>query len=107
MYDQCMKAKERLSASVDRELLAAAEEAVKSGRAESVSGWVNEALHRQLDHDRRMSALGEFIAAHEAQFGEITEEEMHQARRRMRSRAIPVRGGRSSKETSRGKQRRA
>ena len=87
-----MKSKTRLSTSVDSDLVAAARAAVEAGRAPSVSGWVNEALQRQVQHDLRMAALAQFITAHEAQFGEISEEEMLQATRSMRSRAITVRG---------------
>ncbi|MGI8425844.1 MAG: hypothetical protein ACR2FO_03025 [Actinomycetota bacterium] len=47
-----MKGKGRLSASVDVEVLEAAQASVEAGRAETVSGWVNEALHRQMNHER-------------------------------------------------------
>jgi Arc/MetJ-type ribon-helix-helix transcriptional regulator len=87
-----MSAKERLSASVDAELIAAAQEAVAQGRAESVSAWVNEALHLKADHDRRLAALDEFLAAYEAEHGEITEQEMREAARRARAGAVVVRG---------------
>jgi hypothetical protein len=39
-----MSPKVRLSASVDADLVAAAEAAVASGRSGSVSAWVNDAL---------------------------------------------------------------
>ena len=45
-----MSTKQRLSASVDAEVLAAAEAAVAEGLATNVSNWVNEALHRQAEH---------------------------------------------------------
>jgi Arc/MetJ-type ribon-helix-helix transcriptional regulator len=88
-----MSAKERLSASVDAELIAAAQEAVAHGRAETVSAWVNEALRLKADHDRRLAALDEFLAAYEAEHGEITEQEMRDAARRARAGAVVVRGG--------------
>ena len=87
-----MSAKERLSASVDAELLAVAQEAVAQGRAESVSAWVNEALRLKVAHDRRLRAIDEFVAAFEAEHGEITEAEMSEAARRARGRAVVVRG---------------
>jgi len=87
-----VSAKERLSASVDADLVAAAQEAVAQGRAESVSAWVNEALRLKLAHDRRLRALDEFVAAFEAEHGEITEAEMNEATRRARGRAVIVRG---------------
>lgn len=40
-----------------------------------------------------VNGLGDFIAAYEAEHGEITEEEMEAAVRSMRERAIVVRGG--------------
>ncbi len=87
-----MSSKQRLSASVDAELVAAAHAAVAAGRAESVSAWVNDALRRQLEHERRLVALGEYLAAYEAEHGEITEDEMRSAARHAESRAVVVRG---------------
>jgi hypothetical protein len=91
MYDDCMKGKQRLSASVDADLMQAGQEAVAEGRAESMSAWVNDALRLKADHDRRMLALDEFIAAHEAEHGEITEEDIRDAARRARAGATVVR----------------
>jgi len=88
-----MSGKERLSASVDADLVAVAQEAVAQGRAESVSAWVNEALRLKVAHDRRLRALDEFVAAFEAEHGQITEAEMGEAARRARGRAVVVRGG--------------
>jgi Arc/MetJ-type ribon-helix-helix transcriptional regulator len=87
-----MTTKRRLSASVDAELVAAAQQAVTEGHAESVSAWVNDALRLKADHDRRLLALDEFLAAYEAEHGEITDDEMRDAARRARERAIVVRG---------------
>jgi Arc/MetJ-type ribon-helix-helix transcriptional regulator len=87
-----MSAKERLSASVDADLVAVAQEAVAQGRAESVSAWVNEALRLKVAHDLRLRALDEFVAAFEAEHGEITEAEMREATRSARGRAVVVRG---------------
>jgi hypothetical protein len=69
----------------------AGHDAVAEGRAESISAWVNDALRLKADHDRRMRALDEFIAAYEAEHGEITEEEMRAAARRARAGATVVR----------------
>jgi hypothetical protein len=73
--------KVRLSASVDADLVAAAEAAVARGQLESVSAWVNDALRAKAEHDRRLEALGEFLAAYEREHGEITPEEMRTAAR--------------------------
>ena len=89
-----MKGKERLSASVDADLVAVAQEAVAQGRAESVSAWVNDALRLKSDRDRRLAALDDFIAAYEVEYGEISEEEMAEAARRARGKAVVVRGPR-------------
>lgn len=87
-----MNAKRRLSASVDAELLQAAEAAVSGGDASSVSAWVNEALRLKLSHDARLAALASFMGTYEAEHGEITGEEMRLAARRASESAIPVRG---------------
>lgn len=84
--------KHRLSASVDSDLLAAAERAVAEGSAESVSAWVNAAMRRQVEHEPRMSALRDFVASYEAKHGSITDDEIAAATRRARSRAVVVRG---------------
>lgn len=83
--------RQRLSVSVDEELIKAAKAAVATGRVENVSAWVNDALRRQANHDRQLAALDEFLAEYEAEHGEITESEMNDAVRRARARAIVVR----------------
>ena len=92
MYDNCMSVKERLSASVDAELIAVAQKAVAQGHAESVSAWVNEALRLKAEQDRRLAALDDFLVAYEAEHGEISEQEMRDAARRARRDALVVRG---------------
>jgi hypothetical protein len=86
-----MSGKQRLSASVDADLVAVGQDAVAQGQAESMSAWVNDALRLKAAHDRRMQALDEFVAAYEAEHGEITGEEMREAARRARGRAVVVR----------------
>ena len=86
-----MKSKQRLSASVDADLLRAAEQAVASGRAATVSAWINEALRAKVEHDRRLDAMAAFVAAYEAEHGVITDEEMRQARRSVMARAVSSR----------------
>jgi hypothetical protein len=77
---------------VDTELLRAAEAAVAAGRARNVSTWVNDALRMKLEEEQRLAAMAELIREYEAEHGEITPEEQRAAVRRMRARAIPVRG---------------
>lgn len=88
-----MPSKHRLSASVDADLVVAGHAAVAAGAAESLSAWVNEALRRQAAHDRRLQALGDFVAAYEAEHGEISEAEISRARRSALARAVVVRAG--------------
>ncbi len=95
-----MKGKERRSASVDADLVAVAHDAVARGRAESVSSWVNDALRLKVDRDRRLAALDQFIAAFGAEHGEVTEQEMAEAARRARERAVVVRGGSRGRGTA-------
>jgi len=85
--------KHRLSASVDADLIRAAERAVADGRAESVSAWVNEAMRRQVEHDQRLRALRQFVEEWEADHGEISQEQIDAVSRNIRRRAIVVRGG--------------
>jgi len=87
-----MSVKQRLSASVDAEVLTAAHAAVSAGLATNISAWVNEALHRQAEHERRMHALDDFLAAYEAEHGLIDDDEIRAASRRARARAVVVRG---------------
>lgn len=91
--------------SVDAELVEAGQTAVSEGRAESMSGWVNQALRLKADHDQRMRALDQFLAAYEAEHGEITGEEMDEAGRRARARATVVRGGPASDRPTVGRGR--
>src|ERR1700722_16615240 len=93
MYAVSMTAKTRLSVTVDADLIAASQAAVAQGEAESVSSWVNDALRLKVEHDRRLRGINDFIAAFEAEHGEITDEEMDAAYRAAKARAIVVRGG--------------
>src|SRR5262245_44329448 len=89
--------KQKLSASVDGELLKAAEAAVARGRSKSVSAWVNDALRLKLAQERRLENLAAFVDAYEADNGTITREEMNQAVQRARSRSVVIRSNPSKK----------
>ena len=80
--------------TVDPELVEAGNEVVRAGLNESLSGWVNEALAAQAVRDRRRRALSTAIGEYEAQFGEITAEEMAAQRRGDAATAIVVSGRR-------------
>jgi hypothetical protein len=93
--------KERLTVTVDSELIAAGNRAVRAGEADSLSGWVNEALARREAEGRRRRALAQAIAEYEAEHGIITDEEMEAQRRVDAENAIVVRGRRSPGRRSR------
>lgn len=86
-----MKNRERLSASVDADLLAIGRDAVAEGRAGSLSAWVNDALRLKAEHDRRMKALDAFLDAYEAEHSDITQDEIDAATRNFRGKATVVR----------------
>jgi hypothetical protein len=92
MQHDRMSIKQRLSASVDAELVAVAQEAVAAGKAENVSAWLNDILRLRADHDQRLRAVDEFLAGYEAEHGEITDLEIREAARNARGRAAVVRG---------------
>ncbi|MGH3611532.1 MAG: hypothetical protein ACRDRK_02710 [Pseudonocardia sp.] len=94
-----MSEKRRLSVSVDAELVEAGQAAVAAGHAASMSAWVNAALRERSEHDSRLRAADEFFTWFEAEYGEITEEEMERAEREMRARAIVVRGEGDTRST--------
>lgn len=83
--------KARLTITVDPDLVAAGNQAVESGLADSLSGWVNGALQQQVARDRRLRALADAVTAYEAQFGEITADEIEAVRAADRERAVVVR----------------
>lgn len=84
--------KQRLTVTVDPELIEAGHRAVRSGEAESVSGWVSAALTDRIRRDQKLSLLAAAITDFEHEFGEITDEEIALQRRADRSDATVVRG---------------
>lgn len=88
--------KERLTVTIDPELIEAGTRAVALGGADSLSSWVNDALSDKALKDRRLEAMAVAVADYEAEFGEITEEEMALQLRLDRERAVIVRGERGS-----------
>ncbi|MGQ0467654.1 MAG: hypothetical protein ACT4QG_20335 [Sporichthyaceae bacterium] len=86
--------KQRLTVTVDPELVEAATRAVESGEADSVSAWVGLALAEKAQRAQRLAALRLAIADYEAEFGEITDEEIARVQRADRERAVVVRGRR-------------
>lgn len=86
--------KQRLTVTVDPGLVDAGNQAVADGRADSLSGWVNDALAERARRDARLRALAAAVADYEAEFGEITDEEIAAQARADRASAVVVRGER-------------
>jgi hypothetical protein len=96
--------KQRLTVTVDPELVEAASRAVAEGDADSLSGWVNTALAEKLRRDKQLGHLRAAIADYEKEFGEITAQEIAAQRRADRADAVVVRG-RTTKAPARRKTR--
>ena len=95
-YDTSMsERKERVTVTLDRALVEAANAAVAAGRADSLSAWVNLALAEQVARERRLSALSTLLAEYEAEYGVITPEELAFREREDRRKAIVIRGSAS------------
>jgi len=73
--------KERLTVTLDPDLVKAGNEAVSEGRADSLSAWVNVALAERAAKDRRLRALAEALDAYEERFGRITADELADQKR--------------------------
>ncbi|HEX4866397.1 MAG TPA: hypothetical protein VFV32_02100 [Acidimicrobiales bacterium] len=93
--------KQRLTVSVDPDLIEAGHRAVESGQADSVSGWVSAALEDKIRRDRKLALLASAVAAYEHEFGEITAEELHARQRADREGAVIVRGQRRANRKAR------
>jgi len=89
-----MARKERMTVTVDAELIEAGNRAVRTGRADSLSSWVNDALAERDQRERRLRGMAEAVAAYERLHGAITEEEMIAQERADQKAAIVIRGRR-------------
>jgi len=70
----------------------AAQTAVAAGQAPSVSAWVDDALRLKVEHESRLAALAAYLQSFEDTHRVITDEEIRDAARRARIRAVTVRG---------------
>jgi hypothetical protein len=84
--------KQRLTVTVDPDLVEAGNRAVASGAADSLSAWVSTALAEKARRDAQFTQLRQAIADYEAEFGEITAEEIASQQRADREDAVVVRG---------------
>jgi hypothetical protein len=87
--------KERLTVTVDPELIAAGNDAVAEGRSASLSAWVNAALAERVTRERRLVALAQAVSAYEDRFGAISAQELADQARADRASAIVLRGSRA------------
>ncbi|MDE0579745.1 MAG: hypothetical protein OXI29_07715 [bacterium] len=74
--------KERITITVELNLLNHAKAAVQAGVCRSVSEWISQAMAGQLARDDRLVALDELIAEFEALHGPVTDEEIEEQRQR-------------------------
>ncbi len=74
--------------TVDPALVRAGNAAVARGEAPSLSAWVSAAMAERVDKERRLAGMAEAVAAYEAQFGKITDEELAEQERADRRNAI-------------------
>jgi hypothetical protein len=86
--------KERLTVTVDPDLVEAASAAVAEGRVCSLSAWVNLALSERAAKERRLRALAGAIAAYEKEFGPIAAAEISSQARADREAARVIRSRR-------------
>jgi hypothetical protein len=84
--------KQRLTITVDPDLVEAGTRAVASGAADSLSAWVCTALAEKALRDQQLAQLRQAITDYETEFGEITAEELVSQRRTDREDAIVIRG---------------
>jgi len=102
-----MTPKQRLTVTVDPELVAAGNRAVAEGTADSLSAWVNAALVERARRDEKLADLRAAIADYEQEFGEITTDEMVDQGRADREDAVVIRGRRPPRTPSAAPTRRS
>lgn len=83
--------KQRITVTLNPELVDAGLQAVEDGRADSVSAWVSAALEEKIVRDRKLALLDIAIASFEQEFGEITAAELAAVERTDRASAVMVR----------------
>lgn len=86
--------KQRLTVTIDPEVIDAGHRAVESGEADSVSGWINDALEEKIRRDHKLRLLAAAVGDFEREFGEITDEEIAVQQRADRQNATVMRGER-------------
>jgi len=97
--------KDRLTVTIDPAIVRAGNAAVARGEAPSLSAWVNAALTERVDKERRLAGMAEAVAAYEAKYGKITDEDVAAQERADRRNAIRFK--RRSPAVERKRRRRA
>jgi len=95
--------KRRITVTVDPDLVDAGRRAVANGTADSLSAWVSTALADRARRDEQLARLQDAVAGYEAEFGEITADEIAVQARADREDAVVVRGRRTSSTARRAK----
>jgi Arc/MetJ-type ribon-helix-helix transcriptional regulator len=93
--------KERVTVTLDSQLLAAANAAVADGLASSVSAWINTHLSEALVKQRRLAALDRAISEYEAEHGAFTTEELEAQRLADHRNSIKIRRTKRSARVAR------
>jgi hypothetical protein len=91
--------KGRITVTLDRALIEAANAAVKEGRADSVSAWINDGLAEHAENERRLAVMAELIREYEAEHGAFTPEQLAERERLDRRNALVIRGSRNVRRT--------
>ena len=95
--------KRRLSASIDEDVLAAAEEAVRLGKAPTLSALVERALARDRESEQRQGSWDAYLAMLDEEHGPATDEQVEAEWRALRAGAIVVRPERPGSSRSSGR----
>ena len=90
VYDEGMQ-KQRVTVTVDEELLQEASTAVSEGRSRSVSEWIGEAMAQRRDRDQRLAVLRRLVSEYEAEHGVISDDEIEEQAQRDRDAAASLR----------------
>ncbi|HEX7132128.1 MAG TPA: hypothetical protein VF228_06100 [Iamia sp.] len=90
--------KRRVTVTIDEDVYETAVKAVESGRAPSVSAWVNDTLSDRQEKERRLNALAEAVAEFQRETGHFfTPEELEEQERSDRAAAAAVRAARAQR----------
>ena len=90
-----------MTVTVRAEAIAEGNRAVKTGKTNSLSSWVNDVLAERSDGQRRLRGMAATIVAYEREHGIMTDDEMLVQERPDQKSAIVVRGRRGNEPPAR------